>query len=163
MKTAILPSVLAVGLLACAASVQAQSVTFNVTGTITPGVCVFTANDVDLGTYSATTFTGSTTTGWVDVPIRSTRCDPLVTVVHMRVTGTADAADAALFRGVSGIGVELQQKISGTPIVPAGTTVNFTTVPGAASYMLQGRFKQSAPTVAAGTVRSPVTIQFTYN
>lgn len=163
MKSIMLKSLVAFGLIAGAASAQAQSVTFNLTGTITPGVCVFSANDVDLGTYSATLFTGSYTTNFVDVPITSTRCDPLVTSIHMRVTGTADTANAALFRGVTGIGVELRQKTTNAAIVPAGSTVNFNAVAGAATYFLEARFRQSAPTVAAGTVRSPVTIQFTYN
>jgi len=151
------------GLLLCMSAIQAQTVNFNLTGTITPGVCRFTANNVDLGTYASTLFTGSYVTPFVDVPVTSQGCDPLVTSVHMRVTGTADVANAALFRGVTGIGIELQRKSPVLAVVPAGTNVDFTPVASGGTYLFQARFSQSAPTVAAGTVSSPVTINITYN
>jgi type 1 fimbria pilin len=164
MKLISFKALLVVGLLVCVASTHAQSVTFNLTGTINPGVCVFAANNVDLGTWNATDFTAvGTTKPFYDVTVTSSRCDPLVTSIHMRVSGTADAASAALFRGVTGIGIELQQKTPATAVVPAGTTVNFTPVAGAGTYLFQARFKQSAATVGSGTVSSPVTIAFTYN
>lgn len=144
-------------------TVHAQTLTFNLTGTILPGTCRFTVSDVDLGNFNATLFTGSYTTNWVDVPVASSGCDPLVTSIHMRVTGNADATDAALFRGVAGIGIELQTKASGRPIVPAGTTINWTPAAGSVRYLYQARFKQSETTVVSGTVRSPITINVTYN
>lgn len=146
----------------CAFALHAQTLTFNLTGTILPGTCRWSVSDVDLGTYNATAFTGSYTTSWVDVPVQSSGCDPLVTRVLMKVTGNADVANVALFRGIAGIGIELQTKSAGTAIVPAGTTVNWNAITGGASYMFQARFKQSAATVASGTVRSPVTINITY-
>jgi type 1 fimbria pilin len=147
----------------CAFALHAQTLTFNLTGTILPGTCRWSVADVDLGTYNATLFTGSYTTNWVDVPVSSSGCDPLVTTVHMRVTGNADVANAALFRGIAGIGIELQVKPNGAAIVPAGTTVNWNAASGGASYLYQARFRQSAATVASGTVRSPVTMNITYN
>ncbi|MNN12726.1 S-fimbrial adhesin protein SfaS precursor [compost metagenome] len=142
---------------------NAQSLTFNLTGNILPGVCRFTVTDVDLGTYYATEFSAiGTTKTWVDVPIRSTSCDPLVTTIHMGVAGTADVLDSAYFRGVSGIGIELQSA-GGVAIRPSGTNVNFSAVAGANNYMLRARFRQTAATIAAGNVRSAVTIQVTYN
>lgn len=159
-----IPAVLIATLLAGAASAShAQSLGFNLTGTILPGACRFTVADVDLGTYSATQFTGAFTTPFVDVPVTSTGCDPLITTVHMRVTGTADTANAALFRGLAGVGVELQRKSPVLAIVPAGTNVDFSPVASGGSYMFQARFKQSAAGVAAGRVTSPVTIAITYN
>ncbi|WP_250625681.1 fimbrial protein [Pinirhizobacter soli] len=151
------------GLLLCTSAIQAQTVNFNLTGTITPGVCRFTAANVDLGTFASTSFTGSTTTPFVDVPITSTGCDPLVTLVHMRVTGTADLANGNLFRGVTGIGIELRRKTPATAVRPAGTIVDFTPVASGSTYLFEARFSQSAPTVAAGTVTAPVTINITYN
>ena len=152
-----------VGLSLAAANADAQTVSFNLTGNILPGVCRWAVSDVDLGTFYATEFTAvGTTKAWVDVPIRSSGCDPLVTTIHMAVSGTADTADANQFRGVSGIGVELQVG-TGAPIRPSGTSVHFNAVSGAANYMLRARFRQTATTVAAGSVRSPVTIQITYN
>lgn len=151
------------GLTLTTENASAQSLTFNLTGNILPGVCRFTVTDVDLGTYYATEFSAvSTTKGWVDVPVRSTGCDPLVTVIHMGVSGTADVADSAYFRGVAGIGIEMQNA-TGTAIRPSGTNVNFTAVAGASNYMLRARYRQTAAVVAAGNVRSAVTIQVTYN
>lgn len=147
-----------------AATLQAQSLTFNLTGTILPGACRLSAADVDLGTYNTTDFTGvGTTQAFVDVPISSSGCDPLITTLHMQVSGTADAANNAYFKGVSGIGIELQQKSPVTAIAPAGTTVNFTASTAATTYYLQARFRQTVATVAAGTVSSAVTILATYN
>jgi type 1 fimbria pilin len=142
---------------------QAQTLSFNLTGTILPGTCRWSVNNVDLGTYNATLFTGSYTTSFVDVPVVSSGCDPLVTQVHMRVTGNPDAANPALFRGLAGIGIELQTKTTATPVIPAGTVVDWTAVTGGASYLFQARFRQSAPTVASGLVSSPVTLNITYN
>lgn len=163
MKKTLVTSMLAVALLAGASASHAQSLNFNLTGTILPGTCSFTANDVDLGTYLATLFTGSYVTPFVDVPITSTNCAALVTTIHMAVSGTADTANAAYFRGIAGVGIELQQKTGSKAIVPAGTTVDFAPVRPTGTYLLQARFHQSAATVASGTVRSPVTVNFTYN
>lgn len=163
MKKILVTSLLTVALFAGASTSHAQSLNFNLTGTILPGTCAFTVNDVDLGTYLSTLFTGSYVTAFVDVPVQSTKCDALVTTIHMKVSGTADTANAALFKGLAGVGIELQKKTGGTAIVPAGTTVDFTASQSAATYLLQARFKQSASTVGAGTVKSPVTLQFTYN
>lgn len=155
--------VLIAGLSLCTFAANAQTVNFNLTGNILPGVCRFSAADVDLGTYYATEFTAvGTTKTLVNVPISSTGCDPLVTTIHMNVSGTADAANASYFRGVAGVGIEMQT-VAGGAISPSGTNVNFTAVAGATNYMLRARFRQTAATVAAGTVRSAVTIQVTYN
>lgn len=148
-------------LLAATSTAHAQSVTFNLTGEILPGVCQFTAADVDLGTYYATDFTGAFNGAWVNVPIQVTRCDPLITRIAMRVTGLADTAQAAYFRGIAGVGIELQQGTTNAAIVPAGTTLAYTTAAG--TYMLRARLHQSAASVAAGRISSPVTISLTYN
>jgi len=152
------------GLLLFMSASQAQSpLTFNLTGTITPGVCSFTATDVDLGTYPATLFTGNYATPFRDVLISSQGCDPLVTMVHMTFSGTADAADPALFLGVTGIGIELQRKSPVQAIRPTGTTLDFVPVAAGGNHFLQARFKQSAPAVASGSVTRPIVINFTYN
>ncbi|WP_250633758.1 fimbrial protein [Pinirhizobacter soli] len=152
------------GLLLCTSAIQAQTLNFNLTGTITPGVCRFTTADVDLGTFATTSFTaiGSTTT-FVDVPITSSGCDPLVTSIHMRVTGNADAANTNLFRGVTGIGIQLQRTTGAVAIVPAGTTLDFSPVTSGNTYNFRARFMRSATTMAAGSVSSPITINVTYN
>lgn len=154
---------LIVSLSLSAASTNAQSLTFDLTGNILPGVCRFTVADVDLGTYYATEFTSvGTTKNWVDFPIRSSGCDPLVTVIHMAVTGTPDATDAAYFRGVAGIGIEMQTSGS-SAIRPSGTSLNYLPSAGPGNYGWRARFRQTGNIVAAGSVRSAVTIQVTYN
>ncbi|WP_250627108.1 fimbrial protein [Pinirhizobacter soli] len=154
--------VISLGLLFCIPAIQAQTLNFNLTGTITPGVCQFTVADVDLGTYSAALFTGSYSTTAVDVPVTIQRCDPLVTAVRMDVSGEADAADSNLFKGVAGIGIDLRSALNGV-IRPAGTRVNYNPNTGGGTYTFKAKFKQSAATVAAGTVKAPITITVTYN
>lgn len=151
----------AVLLLASATTAHAQSVTFNLTGEILPGVCQFTANDVDLGTYYATDFTGAYAGTWVDVPIQVTRCDPLITRIAMRISGLADAAQASYFRGLAGVGIEVQQGTTNAAVVPAGSTLQYTTITG--TYLLRARLRQSAASVAAGRISSPVTVTLSYN
>jgi len=148
-------------LLASATTAHAQSVTFNLTGQILPGVCQFTANDVDLGTYYATDFTGAYAGNWVDVPIRVTRCDPLITRIAMRISGRAAAAPASYFRGRAGGGIAVQQGTTTAAVVPAGSTLQYTTTTG--TYLLRARLRQSAASVAAGRISSPVTVTLSYN
>lgn len=142
---------------------QAQSITtktFNVKGTILPGVCYIDVDDVDLGTYQSSQFTGTTTTGFKKVDIKVTNCDPLIKRVGLHFTGVADGHDATLFKGVDGIGVELQRVSSGARLRPGGWTQMAT---AAGTHQFQARFAQSNKVVAAGTVSSPVTVSMTYD
>lgn len=142
---------------------KAQTLNFNITATILPGVCRFSVSDTDLGTYYATDFTGvGTVKTFVNVPIHSTGCDPLISLVRFTVSGTPDAASAAYFRGINGVGIELQS-IGGAAITPSGTTVAYSAVGGANDYMLRARLRQTATTVAAGAIRSAVTVTVAYN
>jgi len=152
------------GLLLFMSAVQAQSpLSFNLTGTITPGACQITVPDVNLGTYLATQFTGNYATTPVNVPVTIQQCGPLVTRVRMTFSGVADANNSNLFKGVDGIGIELLSAIGNT-INPAGTTpVDFTPVSGGGTYTFRARFRQSKATVAAGTVNLPVVITVTYS
>lgn len=165
MKRFLFIALVAAGLMSAAGASRAQTLNFNITATILPGVCRFTVADVDLGTYYATDFTAvGTVKPFVTVPIQSTGCDPLVTQLHFAVSGTADAASSAYFRGITGIGVELQS-VAGTAIQPSGTTINYNKLAGtgAGSYPLQARLRQTAATVSAGAIRSAVTVVVTYN
>ncbi|MEG2802903.1 fimbrial protein [Stenotrophomonas sp.] len=143
------------------ASAQTTTTTnFNVTGTILPGVCRIAVADVDLGTYQATQFTGAFTTPFQAVSVVVSQCDPLVSRVGLRFAGTADGADATLFQGVAGIGIELQRTATGTRLAPGGLA-QMTTAAGTHAFRV--RFVQSAATVAAGTVNRPITVSMTYN
>ncbi|WP_312400413.1 fimbrial protein [Stenotrophomonas indicatrix] len=151
------------GLFALSGSVSAQTATttnFNVTGTILPGVCRIAVADVDLGTYQATQFTGAFNTPFQAVNVVVSQCDPLVTRVGLRFTGSADSNDATLFQGVAGIGIELQRTSTGSRLPPGGLSQMST---AAGTHVFRARFMQSAATVAAGTVSRPITVSMTYN
>lgn len=152
------------GLSLCASAVNAQTVNFDMTGKILPGICRFDIADVDLGTFYATEFTSiGTTTPTVTVRLSATGCDPLITEIHMYVTGTPDAADSKYFRGIAGIGIELFTYEGQTPIRPTGDSISYNASAGATNYLLNARFRQTATVVASGNVRSAVTIQLSYN
>lgn len=133
---------------------------FFVTGTILPGVCRIAVDDVDLGTYRATQFTGAFVTPFTPVNVVVSQCDPLVTRVALRFDGVADVNDASLFQAVAGIGIELQETASGQRVSP-GTTVQRSSAAG--SHAFRARFSQSATPVAAGQVSRPITVTMTYN
>lgn len=148
-------------MLSGAASAQTATITnFNVTGTILPGVCRIAVADVDLGTYQATQFTGAFSTPFQAVNVVVSQCDPLVTRVGLRFTGSADSNDGTLFQGVAGIGIELQRTSNGTRLPPGGLS-QMTSAAG--THAFRARFLQSAATVAAGTVSRPITVSMTYN
>ncbi|WP_414491804.1 fimbrial protein [Stenotrophomonas maltophilia] len=162
MKNTALRALVLISALFTGHAMAQETVNFNLTATILPGVCRVSAANVDLGTYYATQFTGTgTTLGWVSVPITVNNCDPLITRVALRISGTADASSAAYFRGVTGIGIELQRETSLAAIVPAGTTVQYATANG--TYTLRARLRQTAASVVAGNVSSPITVAMTYN
>ena len=140
---------------------RAQTTTnFNVTGTILPGICRIAVADVDLGTYTATQFTGAFNTPYMPINVVVSQCDPLITRIALRFDGTADTANAALFAGVTGIGIELQNTATSTRVAP-GTTVQRVTAAG--THAFRARFMQSAATVAAGQASRPITVTMTYN
>ncbi len=158
-----IPGLLLAALLTLSGAASAQTATttnFNVTGTILPGVCRIAVADVDLGTYQATQFTGAFSTPFQAVNVVVSQCDPLVTRVGLRFTGSADSNDATLFQGVAGIGIELQRTSNGTRLPPGGLA-QMTTAAG--THAFRARFMQSAATVAAGTVSRPITVSMTYN
>ena len=148
-------------LLALPSAAFAQTIAhFNVTGTILPGVCRIAVADVDLGTYQATQFTGAFSTPFQPIEVRVSQCDPLVTRIGLRFTGSADSNDATLFQGVAGIGIELQRTSNSTRLPPGGWTQMDT---AAGTHAFRARFVQSAATVSAGTVSRPITVSMTYN
>lgn len=158
-----IPGLLLTALLTLSGAASAQTATttnFNVTGTILPGVCRIAVADVDLGTYQATQFSGAFSTPFQAVNVVVSQCDPLVTRVGLRFTGSADSNDATLFQGVAGIGIELQRTSNSTR-VPPGSLAQMTTAAG--THAFRARFMQSAATVAAGTVSRPITVSMTYN
>ncbi len=155
------PILLALTSMFAAGHAAAQTTTtFNVTGTILPGVCRIAVADVSLGTYQATLFTGAYASPFQPVNVVVSQCDPLVTRVALRFDGNADTSNAQLFQGVPGIGIELQYTSSGARVAPGGTAQMAT---AAATHAFRARFVQSRATVSAGTVSRPITVTMTYN
>lgn len=151
------------GLSALAATASAQdSQPFNVSGEILPGVCRIAFPDVDLGSHSATLFTGSYETPFIDFVGTVSDCDPLVLRVAMTFTGTADTDNGSLFMGLAGVGIDLVRVVgaANVPIPPGGSTQYAT---AAGTYPFRARFKQSAARVAAGRVQRPITVSLSYN
>lgn len=154
-------------LLVAIPAANAQSVNFNLTGTILPGTCSVSIPNVDLGTWQATLFTGvgSTPTTPVNVPITISGCAPLITRVNIALSGTPDAANATLFRGLPGIGIDIRSALNNS-VIPDGSTPLRVMIPagtGGATYTMSARFQQSAATMSYGSVNAPVVAAITYN
>ncbi|MFC4761900.1 fimbrial protein [Dyella koreensis] len=150
------------------ANAAAADLTVRFTGRFLASTCAFSIADVDLGSYSATTFTGSTTTPSRNIVVRASSCTPDITTVHMRFTGTADATVTSYFAArsvtgnVTGVGIELMNG-SSQRVTPNVTTFDWPFATWGMTYNLYARFAQTRPSVTAGTVSTPITIQFTYN
>ncbi|MET3654722.1 fimbrial protein [Dyella japonica] len=174
MKTNLIKGGMAAGLLAMASAVGAQSVTFNVTGTIQQGTCSFTIPDTDLGTYGAWTFTGmGYTAPWTsDIPVAASGCTADINTIHMVFNGTPDATNSQLFKAIpvsgqgniSGVAIDLSTA-SGTParLVPNTGMTNWTLATVGNTYYIKARFYQTSASVTPGKMQTPITAQFTYN
>ncbi len=132
------------------------------------GTCSFTVPDTDLGTYTAASFTGSTTKPWSDaIKVKIVSCSPGIDNIHMKFLGTPDANNSNYFAPIStsgnvtGIAIQLANSFM-APAIPGGTLDWSRSVVGD-SYNLRARFVQTLGNVTAGVVKTPITIQFTYN
>lgn len=170
MKTRALFKGLALTVVLATASTPAAAVDLTVrfTGRFLASTCAFTVADVDLGSYSATTFTGSTTTPLQNIVVRASSCTPDITTVHMAFFGTADTTVTSYFAArsvtgnVTGVGIELMNG-SSQRVTPNVTRFDWPFATWGMNYNLFARFAQTRPSVTAGTVSTPITIQFTYN
>lgn len=144
----------------------AQDLTVRFTGRFQPGTCNFSISNVDLGSYEGNSFTGSTTTPWRRVTVTSSNCTTDITNIHMRFSGVADSNNSNYFavRNTTASGVAIEM-INGASqrVIPNVTTFDWSRAAIGASYNLSARFVQTRPTLTAGTVSTPITIQFTYN
>ena len=142
--------------------------TINFNGRFDNGTCAFQVDDQDLGTYQATIFTGSTVTAWRPIAVRASSCTSDIRTVHMAFSGTADADMPSYFAvrntsgNVSGVGIELVNGAS-QRVTPNVTRFDWSIAGIGLTYNLFARFAQTRPGVTAGTISTPITIQFTYN
>ncbi|MNN70567.1 Type-1 fimbrial protein, A chain precursor [compost metagenome] len=136
------------------------------TGRFQSGTCSFSVPNVDLGSYQGNSFTGSTTTQWRLVRVTSSNCTTDITNIHMRFTGVADTTDNHYFAvrngTASGVAIELVNG-SSQRVTPNVTSFTWSRAAIGASYDLFARFTQTRPTLTAGSVSTPITINFTYN
>jgi type 1 fimbria pilin len=167
MKWNSLCRLFAVMLLVAASLSHAQSVTFNLTGNITQGTCSFTIPDRDLGTYAASSFTGSTTTAWSNpIAIRAVSCTSDIQNIRMTFSGTPDAINSNYFApmstsgNVTGVAIQLASLYE-APITPGGS-MNWSLGAIGTTYTIKARFVQTQPSVTPGVVSTPITVQFTY-
>lgn len=135
---------------------------FSVNGEILPGVCNVDFPPVELGSHSASLFTGDYETDFVDFIGTVSDCDPLVRRVAMRFEGLADKSNPSLFLGVDGVGIQLVRVASTIDVpIPPNSSSQFATAAG--DYEFRARFKQSLKSVAAGRVQRTITVSLSYN
>lgn len=145
---------------------RSTDLTINFTGTWKNGTCNFTVPDTDLGTYDATYFTGSTLSPWKVFTVTRSNCTSDIRVVHMKFGGTADSNNSSYFGiksatgNVTALAIQIMN-LSNQNAVPNSTVFDWDYA--ANTYQFQARLAQTRPSVTAGTVKTPITIQITYN
>jgi len=146
-----------------AAPARAADLTINFTGSFARGTCVFTASDVDLGTYAAPDFNASPNTPWKNVRISRSNCTSDISMIHMTFSGTRHPASAGLWQvgNIAGLGVQLQN-MDATPVqMTPGSVIDWS--PTWPNYDLNARFSRVAAITSYGRVSVPITLTFTYN
>jgi type 1 fimbria pilin len=156
-------------LLAMAPSMsRAADLTINFNGSFKRGTCAFSVKDVDLGTYQAASFTGSTATPWTQIVVQASSCTSDISTIHMQLSATADSTNPQYFAvrnvsgNVTGVGIQMMDR-AGQPVAPNATTTDWSIAGVGLTYNFFARFTQTRPTVTSGAVSTPITIQFTYN
>lgn len=174
MRTFILKTAMAAGLLCAVSWAHAQSTTFNVTGSITMGTCTIVVNNganVDVGSFNAAVFTGSYTSGFVDFNVAVSNCSPGITSVTLRPTGTADANNAIYWNSrLPGAPFELRDGVApNANLPPSGATTIVIASPSMSATptnrALQAQFHQTAALVptSIGAGSATVTLGVSYN
>lgn len=176
MRTFALKIAIATGSLCVASLAQAQTTTFNITGTITMGTCTIAVNNganVDVGSFNASVFTGSYTSGYRNFNVAVSNCAPGITRVTLRPTGTADqtaGGNAAYWDSrLPGAPFELRDQSVNANLPPSGATSIVINNPSSngtpTNRVLQAQFHQTAALVptSIGAGSATVTLGITYN
>lgn len=143
----------------------AQDLTIRFTGKFVSSTCTFTVPEVELGTYAASTFTGSTQTPEKTVSITRSGCTPDIVVAHMKFTGTPDSVNSQYFaakstNGAAGVGISIR---NGSNVqLQNNTSIDWQLPVIGNVYNVYARLSQTGP-VKPGAIKTPITIQFTYN
>jgi type 1 fimbria pilin len=162
------------GLICAASFAQAQTTTFNITGTITMGTCTIAVNNganVDVGTFNAAVFTGSYVSGFKNFNVAVSNCAPGITRVTLKPTGAADTSNAIYWSSrLPGAPFELRDGAApNANLPPNGATSIVINNPSSngtpTNRVLQAQFHQTAALVptSIGAGSATVTLGVTYN
>lgn len=154
-------------LLTTASAASAADLTVRFTGRFQSGTCELGVNDVDLGVRAATYFNSNTQSPQQEFQLTRSKCAADIRVLHVRLVGTASAADSRYFAvpttgGVSGLAVWIQTPSNQT-LAPNQVGFDWSTAGTVSGTQpLYARLVRTG-TVTAGTLSVPVTVQVTYN
>jgi type 1 fimbria pilin len=176
MRSFVLKIAIATGALCIAPFAQAQTTTFNITGTITMGTCTIAVNsgaNVDVGSFNASVFTGSYTSGYKNFNVAVSNCAPGITKITLKPTGTADqtpGGNVAYWNSrLPGAPFELNDQTPNANLPPSGATSivinNPSTNATPTNRILRAQFHQTAALVpgSIGAGSATVTLAVTYN
>jgi type 1 fimbria pilin len=154
------------GVLAMAAGgVCAQTLSTNISGTITPGTCKIESKDVGLGKFEQSAFSGvGTGTKWTSFGLATSGCPAYVKSVLMAFKGTADQNNPNLFRvngGASGIGLDLQT-YNDQQAVPNGAAMSWGPRKSGETYDFKVRYMQTTAQIKGGKANASVEFWLTY-
>jgi len=158
---------LAIAMLLSALPLQAADLTVRFSGRFQPGTCQFSVADVDVGTFEAPYFSSNPSSPAVSFVLNRSSCAADLRVLHVRLAGNADSSDARYFAvpangGVRGLAVHLYTSGRQT-LAPNQPGFDwYTSGSAAGGYLLYAQLIRTG-TVTAGTLRTPVTVQVTYN
>ncbi|MBH1625602.1 fimbrial protein [Stenotrophomonas pavanii] len=147
--------------------VAAADLTVRFTGRFLAGTCQLSVQDVDLGTFQATYFATSTQSPAVAFVLERKNCSDDLRTLHVRFVGTADSSNASYFAipatgGVRGLAIRLQSA-TGTLYAPNQPAFDWPTSGGSAGQLDLGALLVRTGNVTAGAIRTPITVQVTYN
>lgn len=150
-----------------APSLQAADLTVRFTGRFQPGTCDISVADVDVGTFEAPSFDTVGVTTPVPFEIKRSRCPNELLTLHVMLTGAVDASSANYFAipdtgGVTGLAIRISNTANRV-IQPNQRAADwFTSGTEQGVYALRAGLVKVG-TVTAGTIRTPITVQITYN
>lgn len=166
LKSLTLASVLAL----LSANTWAADLTLRFTGKFVTSTCAFSIADVNLGTYAAAKFTGSYSSPPTTVAIKASNCTPDISIVHMKFLGTTDPKNSNLFKAVStsgnvtGVGIQIQDgRAPPNVAIPNTAVIDWPISTVGLTFNVYAFFQQTASPVTPGVVKTPITVQFTYN
>jgi len=157
--------------LCCLASAPALAadLTVRFTGRFLPGTCQFSVADIDLGTFDAPFFDTRRESPAVPFVLKRSNCTTDLRTLHVRFVGTADGTSADHFAiptagGVRGLAVRIQSQL-GELYAPNRPAFDWQTNGGAFGERAINALliRTGATAVTAGTIRTPITVQVTYN